>query len=375
MEKGLPQKSGLSVIAIIATLSASFALLPPMPGRALPLYSRRYEVPCESCHTTAPRLNAFGMAFQANHFRWPGGSPPARSTGLKALPISGLAIASYYDSFTGHSTHTDFHTLELFTSDGFALGPGNRPGGWFVDYFAAVKGARAGDLGNAFVSVPIAGTRGQWALTAGQFQAMSYQYDALNSLTRSQPAALSNSLDGFSLTDAAPGLRLEFYDGRSQMSAGGNYLDVGVPFTGHLTLNRDSRFYGTTHGAYVHAFRRWGQDSLGVFGYTRSGNHLEGLLGTKELKPNLSLLGAAAIGRDVLGSADRLSLEADFLVNPSLAFTGRLDSARGEGTGRITYPVAGVTFYPFPLQVLRLSAETIQAPGNRSFTAYLFGQF
>ncbi|MGC4045989.1 MAG: hypothetical protein QM758_19525, partial [Armatimonas sp.] len=43
-----------------------------------------YKTSCATCHTVAPALDRFGMAFQANYFRWPGEAPAVQ----KALPLS-----------------------------------------------------------------------------------------------------------------------------------------------------------------------------------------------------------------------------------------------------------------------------------------------
>ena len=138
------------------------------PGQALPIYARRYEVTCDTCHTVVPALNAFGQAFQANHFNWPGGHPPAHKLLLQAFPISGLATFSQTHLQGNGTTSGDFRTLELYLSDGFSLG-GPRDGGYFVDDFAAINAVRAGNLENAFLSLPVAGAQGQLALTAGQY--------------------------------------------------------------------------------------------------------------------------------------------------------------------------------------------------------------
>jgi len=360
------------ITLFILPLAGFFA---PRAGQALPLYSRRYNVPCETCHSVAPRLNHFGLAFQANHFRWPGGDPPVVRNTLAAVPVSGLAIASHYDNRTFHITTSDFNTLELFTSNSFTLGGADRAGGYFIDYFAIVKSGQAGELDNAFVSVPVAGMQGQLALTAGQFEPMSYQFDTLNNLTRSLPSALNNTANAFSFIHAVPGLRLEYYDRRGSANPTGNYVSLGVPFDGQLEWNDQSRLYSTTRGAYVHAFHRWGEDSAGLFGYERSGSHLVGLLGTKTVATNLHLLAAESSAHDPFGSTDNLSLQAEYVFNPQLALTGRVESVRGASLHRTNFPVMAVTGYPFKLKILRLTGETIQAPGNRSIAVYAFGQF
>src|SRR5215813_4462 len=46
-----------------------FALAEPVS--ALPIFARRYETSCLTCHFMPPKLNAFGIAFRNNGFRIP----------------------------------------------------------------------------------------------------------------------------------------------------------------------------------------------------------------------------------------------------------------------------------------------------------------
>jgi hypothetical protein len=209
-------------------------------------------------------------------------------------------------------------------------------------------------------------------LTAGQVNPLAFQYNPHNALIHEhQPSALGD-LDEFSLTEASPGVRLDFYDRRGRGTADGNYLVVDVPFEGSLALNRDADV-GGQRGVFVHAFHRRGMSSLGLFGFTHAGNHLEGLMGTHEVIPGLYLLGIAAIGRDEEGSTQRLSLETEFAATPRLALTGRLEFLGGAHDD--IAPVAAVTYYPFELPALRLTAEAVERKGERVFTLFARGQF
>ncbi len=42
-------------------------------ARAIPVFSRKYQTSCSTCHYAFPQLNAFGKAFQNNGWRYPGG--------------------------------------------------------------------------------------------------------------------------------------------------------------------------------------------------------------------------------------------------------------------------------------------------------------
>lgn len=41
------------------------------PASALPVFARRYETSCSTCHVVVPKLNAFGIAFRNNGYRIP----------------------------------------------------------------------------------------------------------------------------------------------------------------------------------------------------------------------------------------------------------------------------------------------------------------
>src|SRR5215470_12640794 len=41
------------------------------PVSALPIFARRYETSCTTCHVVFPKLNAFGIAFRNNGYRIP----------------------------------------------------------------------------------------------------------------------------------------------------------------------------------------------------------------------------------------------------------------------------------------------------------------
>ncbi len=53
------------IAAAIASLLASIA-------GAVPVFSRKYQTSCSTCHYAFPQLNAFGKAFQAHGYRYPG---------------------------------------------------------------------------------------------------------------------------------------------------------------------------------------------------------------------------------------------------------------------------------------------------------------
>lgn len=347
-------------------------LLPAaQPVHALPKFSRQYGVGCQMCHSVPPRLNYFGQAFLANHFNWPTPRPPNQRRDLAAFPVSGTVETSLEDDRTEKSSTARFRELKLFVAEGFRIE--RRPGAVYLNPLGASthEGEGAGDLDDAFVTLPVAGRRGEWSVSAGQYMPILYQWTPHTVLAGS-PLALAAPVDAFSFAGHMPGFRVDFYSRRGEGGADGNYLTVGVPFGGKLAFNRRAELEGPL-GAFVHAFRRVGWTTFGVFGYAGDGHHLEGVIGTRELRGDLHLLGVLAVGEDADGSTQRLSLEAEYLVGPRLALTGRLEARAGAQAD--LGPVLGVTGYPFVEPYLRLTAQLVQLEGNRSITLFARGQF
>lgn len=365
--------------AVLGFTTAAFLLLLVIVGQqqghpsdAVPLFARRYQVSCATCHTVAPRLNRFGMAFQANNFNWPG-VPQNDNQGLSAFPISGIATFSAVNDAAEGTNASDYRNLALYSSDGFSF-HGLPNGGYFVRMFAATKtdDARPGDFDSAFAALPVSGRHGQWALLGGQMAPMNYSWDDHNDMTDSMPMAL-DTMDGFSLENPMPGFRLDYDSGRGNRTPDGNYLSVGVPFGGLLALNSEGR-WGSALGVFAQAFHRHGDNTLGAFGYGGSGESLAGLISSQYLSPNLYLWEAGSLARDPQGDSTRnLSVQMTYTPRSDFGVVGRLEAMGGSQDA--VYPVFGVTYYPGRQQVLRLAAETVQQPGSRTNTVFAYVQF
>ncbi len=102
----------LAALAALATASR--------PADALPLFARKYGVPCTTCHIAAPRLNVFGMHFKQNGYRMPGadGESPWDSTAKELIPLSVVTNVAYHYTSTnttlpdGSKERTNFGTFE-----------------------------------------------------------------------------------------------------------------------------------------------------------------------------------------------------------------------------------------------------------------------
>jgi len=89
--------------------------------KALPMFARRYNVPCSTCHTSAPRLNETGYKFRAAGFRMPEeiGQEPERP--YKLFDHVGFRLQPRYDairtSLDGHADTTQ--KVNLFAAEAY----------------------------------------------------------------------------------------------------------------------------------------------------------------------------------------------------------------------------------------------------------------
>ena len=58
-----PILRGLALLALFVCLTRS--------ANAFPIFARKYQTSCVTCHTVYPKLNAFGEAFRLNGYRMP----------------------------------------------------------------------------------------------------------------------------------------------------------------------------------------------------------------------------------------------------------------------------------------------------------------
>ena len=350
------------------------------PAMALPQFSRMYGVPCSTCHTAVPQLNRYGYAFQANYFNWPVTVNATRrnnlATELHKIPLSAIATFPGERDSIEKATTTRFEAVEFYPANGLGIRTKGdvRTGGYFVNVFGVVgrlpEGPRAGDLEDAYIALPISGSRGQLAITLGQTTPLMYQYDPVNSLTDSLPVALgSDGLgDPLILTEAVPTVRFDYFNNRARGEADGDYVSIGFPFGGRFTLNRYASLR-KSEGAYIHAFRRvHGYNTYGLLAHADGDNQSLALISTYAPLPGKVLLtGTGSLGQGKGNPrARQLSVQADYIPFDRLALSGRLDALDAEDNhGRLT-TVEALTFTPFRQQTLRLSVEAAQGKNTRS---------
>jgi hypothetical protein len=88
---------------------------------AMPMFARRYGVPCSTCHTSPPRLNETGYRFRAAGFRMPEELGKSTEISQKLTDHIGFRLQPRLDvsrSSIGAATETT-HEVELFASEGY----------------------------------------------------------------------------------------------------------------------------------------------------------------------------------------------------------------------------------------------------------------
>ncbi|HEV8374991.1 MAG TPA: hypothetical protein VGR38_02020, partial [Candidatus Polarisedimenticolia bacterium] len=68
----MPERSSLVRIATLLVMGGAAMALFPSRASAISAWSRKYEVPCSTCHFPAPpRLNVYGEKFRRAGYRTP----------------------------------------------------------------------------------------------------------------------------------------------------------------------------------------------------------------------------------------------------------------------------------------------------------------
>jgi len=83
-------KSLFSKTLLFFILLSTLALLYPPSSEAIPVFARKYNMSCNTCHAAFPRLNEFGEQFVASNYRLPNWKDGTLQTGdeMLALPSS-----------------------------------------------------------------------------------------------------------------------------------------------------------------------------------------------------------------------------------------------------------------------------------------------
>ena len=75
---------------LVLMMAGFFVTLSASPAGAVPVFARKYQTSCQTCHTIFPKLNPFGEAFRLNGYRM----PKETEEQVKQAPVS-LGSPSY----------------------------------------------------------------------------------------------------------------------------------------------------------------------------------------------------------------------------------------------------------------------------------------
>ncbi|MDA3869886.1 MAG: hypothetical protein PF589_08080 [Gammaproteobacteria bacterium] len=88
--KTLQKQTYINTLSVLLFLLIFSALLIPAKTEAMPVFARKYDLSCNTCHAAFPRLNEFGQQFAANNMRLPNWKNKTINAGddMLALPES-----------------------------------------------------------------------------------------------------------------------------------------------------------------------------------------------------------------------------------------------------------------------------------------------
>jgi hypothetical protein len=133
-----------------------FTLLTAVPSQALPVFSRRYQTACTTCHVAEPKLNAFGIAFRNNGYRIPSGEEQLVRT--PDTPLGAPAWKQLWPKAVWPGSIPGMPPIAMRISSDAAIQSANAvklnlnfPSGVNF-YFAGSEGAGISFFGNVFIS-------------------------------------------------------------------------------------------------------------------------------------------------------------------------------------------------------------------------------
>jgi hypothetical protein len=121
----LPEKKMISLprprLIFLLLFTGLFCQFGSRSARGIPMFARRYKVPCATCHTSPPRLNETGYQFRAAGFRMPDELGKNRDTGQKITDHIGFRLQPRYDAqrLAEGSTVETTQKLNLFAAEGY----------------------------------------------------------------------------------------------------------------------------------------------------------------------------------------------------------------------------------------------------------------
>ncbi len=368
------------------------SLLSSVAG-AIPVFSRKYQTSCSTCHYAFPQLNAFGKAFQNNGWRYPGGDANFRkdetvSLGSEAYkqvwpnaiwpsdipgsaPLAVHAVGSVemplnQPDSVAKSTLVFPEHLQVFYAGTL---------GETFSFFGEVE-LEQNDQGGIDVGCPF---RLQWNRSTG-FNVVvgSLHFDPSPGDFSLIPSDINvstlESRNGWSAADEMPGIGIWGAGNGAGGRGGWKYTGGMVQGQGLSPIGADKDFYaratykigglgeiGGTQGQAAATSAFYEDNSATLGGYVYSGTvaglvyaqreHLDAYAGTADLWYKRAILNATVMGMSskIDGLPDRKSLawyaQGQYVIYPWLIGLARYESTQedtGDGSDPVTTLVPAV---------------------------------
>ncbi len=344
-------KKALLLVILCSLLTSSVS--------AVPYFARKFDTPCQTCHTFPPHLNQFGLDFVARGYRME--AVPAHKT----VPLAVWATQRLEFSDGRDFTKSFPNRIEIISG-----GEITDRISYFVEwralsYQTTSPDGRLKDRSGRFEDLfLIFQLTDRFSLTAGQFRMLS-QWDASRKLSLSTPVAFSASIGGepalssrisslrsFSLQGRAPALRLSVGNRSSVAPADGWHHEFTVPFSGEISApltdeardNASFELEGRPKGLFYESYHRRGLDTWGGGVFVGDDRWMANLVGQRELGQN-HLYGSIGTARDRNDLQDfRLSLGHYWIPRPWFGFGSRFDHRSADGRGPAFVPHANFHF-------------------------------
>ncbi|MBA4158769.1 MAG: hypothetical protein H0X65_15015 [Gemmatimonadetes bacterium] len=360
----------------------------PDAAEAIPYFARKYDVTCQTCHVSPPKLNAFGEAFRERGYRMPSGFE-ARRTVPFAIWASGRSDALHDENEVSDAVRAYMNKLEVIS--------GGSAGVPWLSYFVEwrpvsletrTRDGRVGlrDRSGRFEDIFLTAAADQLDVTAGQFRQIN-QVDVSLRLGLSEPLVLSASLQGsdaglmrdadgrlsaadgrrlslrgFSPAGRAPAVRVGWsepiWNGWSWKTS----ATLPVPGEFSIPLTREARVEASNEieidpkGVFIESFVRRGLTSFGghLF-YDHADRFLAHAVttGNQGFVHWTGITGLAKTG-DVLRG--RWSVEGEYVPSYFFGVGGRLEDRAGDGAEAAFVPYVNAHF-PGTKYTLRFTAE------------------
>jgi hypothetical protein len=346
---------------IIATL---LTLIPLENSYAIPAFARKYKFSCNTCHTAAPKLKAYGDEFAGNGFMIPDGEEPKRAyvnTGDETLLLMReLPIAVRFDGYVQVADREDAKT-DFEAPYGIKLlsgGPISKHVSYYFYFYIAERGEVAG-VEDAIIHFNNIGNS-EFDLALGQFQVSDPLFKRELRLTfedyliyKTKPGVTDSSFkSGADLT----------YD-RGLMATYG--FDFGLDLTGMIVNGNgikeatEDRLFDFDNGkSYaLRAIQGIGAVNIGAFVYygQESRKHNSG----KRIDNDITIFGP-----DISIGCDMWELNGQYLFredkNPSFLSSSQKVETSGGFAELVYMPQADQSRFIFTLLYNRIESDDLR---------------